>query len=172
MSEWVKNVQRYRFLSAKMRLAEKNEEKTICVLFVQLAVCFCWFLLRPFFDPEVAETVFFRNIGLSPNYTVLQFRIPHSSLNDTPTTIRVSVWVVGFIWSSSLLLVTKEKWKFHVMLCFSSGCHLIRVHNYSAVSKRRLSVAGIPPRRHEFDPRSVPVGFMVGKMALGRFFSE
>jgi hypothetical protein len=36
---------------------------------------------------------------------------------------------------------------------------------------RRL-VAGFPPRRSRFEPRSRYVGFVVDKMALGIFFSE
>jgi hypothetical protein len=34
------------------------------------------------------------------------------------------------------------------------------------------TVAGFPPRRPEFDPRSSYVGFVVGRVALGQVLSE
>jgi hypothetical protein len=39
-----------------------------------------------------------------------------------------------------------------------------------AVPWLRRLVAGLSPRRPRFDPRSVHVGFVVGKMALGQVF--
>jgi hypothetical protein len=40
----------------------------------------------------------------------------------------------------------------------------------SAVPWLRQFVAGLSPRRPEFDPRSVHLGFMVDKLALGQGF--
>jgi hypothetical protein len=40
------------------------------------------------------------------------------------------------------------------------------------VPKLRLLVAGFPPRRPGFEPRSGHVGFVVDKVALGQVFSE
>ena len=39
-----------------------------------------------------------------------------------------------------------------------------------AVPWLRRLVAGLPPRRHGFDPGSVHVGFVVDKVALGQVF--
>jgi hypothetical protein len=46
------------------------------------------------------------------------------------------------------------------------------LHNTWAVPQLKRLVAGFPPRRPRFDPRSGHLGFVVGKVALGQVFSE
>jgi hypothetical protein len=40
------------------------------------------FLLGLPFHPEYRGNILLRNVGLSPNYAVLQYRIPHYSCNN------------------------------------------------------------------------------------------
>jgi hypothetical protein len=75
-----------------------SEETPFCALFVQLAACFCWFLLRLFLNPNFGEAVFLRNVGLlqitrcyNPEYRIFLW------MSVTPTTIRIPGRDVGFI---------------------------------------------------------------------------
>jgi hypothetical protein len=49
---------------------------------------------------------------------------------------------------------------------------VLHVRNVLAVPWLRLLVAGLSPRKPEFDPGSVRVGFLVDKVALGQVFSR
>jgi hypothetical protein len=55
--------------------------------------------------------------------------------------------------------------------CNKLSCACSLWPSASAASCKRL-VAGFPPRRPGFDPRSGHVGFVVDKVALGQIFSE
>jgi hypothetical protein len=57
------------------KLAEAGRK---IVKLAQLAACFCWFLLGLLFKHEDGSGMFLQNVGLSPEYWVLQSRRPYS----------------------------------------------------------------------------------------------
>lgn len=65
-------------VEAGKRLGWKNIVEEKATRAEQFAVCFSWFLLSLQFDPEDGGNMFIRNVGFSPNYTVLQPRRPYS----------------------------------------------------------------------------------------------
>jgi hypothetical protein len=152
----------------------KSEEKTFCSLFVRLAACFCWFLLHLFLDPKFGEAMFLRNVGLSPNYTVLQPTIPHSSLNVSYTYHdsgpRLSCRLhLGFVFTSNCQWGKLEISCYALLLLWLSFYYFTQLFGSAinqTVSRRR------PTAAVRVDPKSVRVGFVVDKMALGRVLSE
>jgi hypothetical protein len=59
-----------------------------------------------------------------------------------------------------------------IIWCMHIACWITKATDTWAVPWLRWLATGLPPRRPWFDPRSVHVGFVVDKVALGQVFPE